>query len=214
MAQEIGHKGLFSNGFERSVFNKLETWFLKDGSKVLHNCAIPWKTGKITEADIIMICTCGIFVIECKRWHGIISNDCNRYHKHIPHDDRADYDADCENPFWQNHLHIVCLKKMLKRELGISDIPFFSLAVFPDECSIENVQARYEREYPVQIKSSMIKTIQAIKRTHRQVLGNRKIIEIHDSLKPYEPKTKEERLVQVRKIQQQRIVSYETRSGR
>jgi len=66
MAHQIGFKKLFSNTFEKTTCNKLETWFLKDGAKVLHNCAIPWQNGDITETDIIMIYTCEIYVIECK----------------------------------------------------------------------------------------------------------------------------------------------------
>lgn len=211
MAHEIGFKNLFSNTFEKTTFNKLETWFRKDGAKVLHNCALPWKTGGITEADVIMIGRCGIYVIECKRWHGVITNECGKYHKYIPHDDREDYDEDCENPFWQNHLHIKCLKELLKRELGIENLPIFSMAVFPDECSIENIEPKYKGDYPVHLKASMIQTIKKIDGTHRRTLSNRGICEIYDILKPLEPSTKEERLENVRKIRHQRNISFERR---
>jgi hypothetical protein len=213
MAHQIGFKRLFSNAFERTVFNKLETWFLNDGAKVVHNCTIPWPSKGVTELDIIMIHRSGIYVLECKRWSGIITNEGNRYHKYIPHDDKDDYDEDCVNPFWQNYLHIKCLAKLLNRELGIHGAPFHSLVVFPDTCSIEGIHPVYENEHPVHLTSSMVKTIRRIDKRHGRVLGESQIKEIHDLLKHYEPATQEERLVNANRIRQQRNASFEKKWG-
>jgi hypothetical protein len=214
MAHQIGFKKLFSNAFERTVFNKLETWFLNDGAKVVHNCALPWPSKGVTEIDTIMIHRSGIYVLECKRWSGVITNDGNRYHKYIPHHDKEDYDEDCVNPFWQNHLHIKCLAKLLKRELGIYGVPFHSLAVFPDACSIEGIRPAYDNEYPVHLKSSMVKTIRRIDTLYGRVLHEWQIDGIHDLLKPYEPTSQEERLANASRIRQQRQTSLEKKWGR
>ena len=209
MAHEKGFRKLFSNTFERRVFNKLETWFRKDGGKVVHNCAMPWENGNVTEADVIMVLRSGIYVLECKRWHGVITNEGSQYHKYIPHADREDYDARCENPFWQNYLHIKCLKKLLKREAGIKGMPIFSLAVFPDECSIEGIDPGYSNNYPVQISKSMIQTIKRIDSIHPPVFSTQQLNDIYELLKLYEPQSKEERLSNVTRIRQQRKISYE-----
>jgi hypothetical protein len=211
MAHEIGFGKLFSNKFEKSTFNKLETWYRGKGAKVLHNCALTWKSGKITETDIIMISMRGIYVIECKRWHGIITNNGARYRKHIPHQDRDDYIDDCINPFWQNHLHAKCLKELLRRQLGIDGLSIFSLVVFPEECSIEQIQPQYADEYAVRIGTDMIKTINSIERSHRTIFTRKQVNDMYDMLKPLEPTCKEDRLMNSRRIRDQRSVSFENR---
>ncbi len=64
------------------------------------------------------------------------------------------------------------------------------------------------------LNASMIQTIKAIKNSHQHILSNSQIHEIYDSLKIYEPKTKEERLINVSKIRQQRNISFEKRISR
>ena len=103
------------------------------GGKFLFNLYIPKEKDKITEIDVLLINTKGIFVIESKNYSGWIFGDKNsrRWVQMLLYGYGQKQKNYFYNPILQNKTHIEYLKKIVKL-----DIPMYSIIVFSDECEV------------------------------------------------------------------------------
>lgn len=200
MAHETGFSKHFSNKFEKSIYNSIQTWFPQ--SKVFHNCALPWTNGDITEVDLIVVSKVGLYVLECKNFSGMVSNEEGKWMHVIEHTDRPDFNKRFNDPFYQNNNHIRCLRKLLKLE---DNIPVFSMVVFADKTDIDNVTYDFPLRTVVQGKKGVCTMIQRIEQKQKAIISRQQLESIAEQLDTYEPKSEEERLRNVRRIRAQKM---------
>ncbi len=98
--------------------------------RVLHNILLK-NGGESVQIDHIVIGRSGIYVIETKHYHGLVSGGENTYHWHH-YIGGKDYEF--YNPCRQNRGHIRVLKRLLR---DYSDLPVYSIVAFPTECGVE-----------------------------------------------------------------------------
>lgn len=104
--------------------------------KVFHSCYIPTTPGHTTEADIIMVHECGVFVLECKNYSGWISGR-GEEEKWIQCQERYGEIKKKEfyNPIKQNDTHLIYLDKFIDQ-----DVPYYSYIVFVGDCLIQDIE--------------------------------------------------------------------------
>jgi predicted RNA-binding Zn-ribbon protein involved in translation (DUF1610 family) len=119
---------------EYLAYKKLES-FEKSGAKFLFNVYIPKTNGKTTEIDMLMICPKGIIVFESKNYSGWIFGSQNKenWYQTLPAGRRCHKEV-FYNPIMQNESHVKHLGKFISEP-----IPFYSVVVFSDKCSFQNV---------------------------------------------------------------------------
>ncbi len=141
-------KGEEPNFFEKLAF-KLSNWndkgaygefitgyaidCVNDYHKVIKNVYIPHK-GRTSEADIVLVTTKGIYVIENKNYSGWIFGNENykNWYQTFPNGEKYTF----YNPIWQNRTHIRALSKYLNLDINL----FHSYIVFSGEACKCKVQ--------------------------------------------------------------------------
>jgi hypothetical protein len=110
--------------------------FEKKGGKFLANLLIPKRQGGTTEIDLLLICSKGLFVFECKNYDGWIFG--HEWHKKwtqtLPKGRSLCHKEHFYNPIMQNASHIKHLKNLIGKNL-----PMRSIIVFSDRCEFKNV---------------------------------------------------------------------------
>lgn len=111
----------------------------KIGGKFLFNTVIPKRNGEPTEIDVILICSKGLFVFECKNYSGWIFGDelQKQWTQTLPIGPGRCHKEHFYNPIMQNASHIRHLKNLLGKNL-----PMWSIIVFSDICEFKNVTVR------------------------------------------------------------------------
>lgn len=103
---------------------------LPEQYKVINNVLIPTTTST-TQIDHIVLSPYGIFVIETKNYRGwIFGNEDKDFWIQII----FNYKGQFRNPIQQNMGHIKALKHLLR---NFEDIPFISIIVFSDKCTLK-----------------------------------------------------------------------------
>lgn len=132
--------------FELEVVDKL----IQNGfCNVFHNVYIPTCKGKVTQIDVLLVHTMGIFVIECKNWDGVIWGDSrwNRWIKISGFKKYGKYGAgktinlnanEIFSPIRQNDYHVSILKNYFSQMLELSP-PIFNVIVFNSSADNLNV---------------------------------------------------------------------------
>lgn len=121
---------------EYLLYQKLAA-YEKEGAKLLFNCYIPKRDGKLTEIDAIMIHRSGIYVFESKNYSGWIfgSENDEQWTQSLL---GKGYEAQKEhffNPVLQNKLHI----KHLSRILRGYERKIYSVIVFSNRCELKSI---------------------------------------------------------------------------
>lgn len=111
----------------------------RHGSKFLLNTRIPRTNGETTEIDVLLICSKGIIVFECKNYDGWIFGDevQHKWTQTLPKGRGRCHKEYFYNPIMQNSTHI----KYLKQFVG-KNVPMWSVIVFSDNCVFKNVTVR------------------------------------------------------------------------
>lgn len=111
--------------------------FERNGAKFLFNVYIPKENGETTEIDVLMICSNGIYVIECKNYSGWIfgSEDQLNWYQTLPTGRMGSHKEKFFNPIIQNRNHIKHLKKLIGERFSV-----FSIVAFSDKCTVKNLQ--------------------------------------------------------------------------
>ncbi len=109
--------------------------FEKNGGKFLFNLLIPKKQGGTTEIDVLLICSKGLFVFECKNYDGwIFGNEMQKkWTQTLPKGRSLCHKEHFYNPIMQNASHIKHLKNLIGKNL-----PMRSIIVFSDRCEFKN----------------------------------------------------------------------------
>lgn len=113
--------------------------FENNGGKFLFNVLIPKGNGETTEIDLILICSKGLFVFECKNFSGWIFGDelQKRWTQTLPVGRGRCRREQFYNPIMQNSSHIRHLKNLIGKS-----IPTWSVIVFSDRSVFKNVTIR------------------------------------------------------------------------
>ena len=98
---------------------------LEDGEYLLENLLVPFKNGRKTEIDAVLITRKGIFCIETKSWMGSISgNDEDEYWLQAYRDESRGVRKH-RNPVKQNRAHCNALKGTLNKPIKIENVVMF-----------------------------------------------------------------------------------------
>lgn len=110
--------------------------FENDGGKFLFNTIIPTNHNGTTEIDVILICSNGIFVFECKNYSGwIFGNELQRnWTQTLPQGRGRCHKEYFYNPIMQNAAHIKYLKNLLGKNIRVQ-----SIIVFSDRCVLKDI---------------------------------------------------------------------------
>ncbi len=113
--------------------------FENNGGKIFFNVLIPKRNGETTEIDLILICSKGLFVFECKNFSGWIFGDELQKHwtQTLPIGRGRCRKEQFYNPIMQNSSHIRHLKNIIGK-----NIPIWSVIVFSDRSVFKNVIIR------------------------------------------------------------------------
>ncbi len=110
--------------------------FENNGGKFLFNILIPKGKDEITEIDVLLICSKGLFVFECKNYSGWIfgKEAQKRWTQTLPKGRGCCHKEHFYNPIMQNASHIKHLKNLVGKSL-----PIWSIIVFSDRCIFKDV---------------------------------------------------------------------------
>jgi hypothetical protein len=113
--------------------------FERNGGKLLLNLYIPKWNGETTEIDVLLICSKGLFVFECKNFSGwIFGNESQRmWTQTLPKGRGCCHKEQFYNPIMQNASHIKHLKNLIGKNL-----PMWSIIVFSDRCVFKDITIR------------------------------------------------------------------------
>ena len=101
--------------------------------KILSNVYIPRKDGTMTEADLVMVATTGIYVFESKNYSGkVYGNERHKNWTQVIEKKKYQF----FNPIWQNKAHINALKYTLDNKY---DNLFKSYIVFSKRCTLGKI---------------------------------------------------------------------------
>ena len=124
---------ILENNIKDILIDKLSDIYMK----ILSNVVIyDLSTDEMTEIDLLLLTTSGIYTIECKNWSGTIYGtvDDNTWTQFFNKDERTNK---YYNPIKQNVHHIDFLMKYLNIEKN----RFRSYIVFPDKTNIKYLEA-------------------------------------------------------------------------
>lgn len=166
---------------EYLIYKQLES-LEKDGAQFLFNCYMPSGTHGITEVDVIMVHTSGIYVFESKNYAGWIFGDerDRQWTQSLVSKDRTKIKNYFFNPLKQNRIHIRALRAII----GYDKRPIYSVVVFTDRSVLKNVNYtdRYAR---VITQDDLLLAVRGLKRRSENVLTAEEVSNIKSALYPY-----------------------------
>ena len=166
---------------EYLIYKQLES-LEKDGAQFLFNCYMPSGTHGITEVDVIMVHTSGIYVFESKNYAGWIFGDerDRQWTQSLVSKDRTKIKNYFFNPLKQNRIHIRALRAII----GYDKRPIYSVVVFTDRSVLKNVNYtdRYAR---VVTQDDLLLAVRGLKRRSENVLTAEEVSNIKSALYPY-----------------------------
>ena len=159
---------------EDLIFNALIMHFRTNN--ILRNFYLRKKSGKLTEIDLLLVTTKGIFVFESKNYSGWVfgNEESRQWTQTFPNGLKFKH----YNPIIQNKIHIECLKHNL---LKFSNVPYFSIIVFGEDCELINVSVSSNNVYVIKL-SETISTIYNILSLHEDVIEESTVNEIIEQL--------------------------------
>ena len=114
-------------------------------------------SGKAHEFDIIFICKKGIFVIECKNWHGTIKGNVydskDGFNKYLEYKRPNGAFQKLQNPIVQNRSHIHTLRKRITMDVfggNAPKIPYYNIVITSDRLDIKHLNTKQNTNQPVQ----------------------------------------------------------------
>lgn len=106
------------------------------GGKFLFNILIPKGNNETTEIDVLLICSKGLFVFECKNYSGwIFGNEAQKnWTQTLPKGRGRSHKERFYNPVMQNAAHVRHLKNLVGE-----NAPMHSIIVFSDRCTLKDI---------------------------------------------------------------------------
>lgn len=154
--------------------------FENKGGRFLFNVNVPKKNGDTTEIDVLLICTKGLFVFECKNFSGWIFGDelQKNWTQTLPTGRGLCRKEQFYNPIMQNSAHI----KHLKNFIG-KNIPTWSVIVFSDKTVFKNITIR--SKVNVVNHNRVVSVVKAICSHAQDIYTEAEINDIHSKIYPY-----------------------------
>lgn len=151
------------------------------GARFLFNIYLPKNNGELSEIDVLMICSKGLFVIESKNYSGwIFGSELQKYwHQILPKGSRKSQKNQFYNPIMQNHSHIKYLKSFLGMQL-----PTQSIIAFSDRCTLKSVQVDSLDVSVVNRRNVSMVVSEFYNRPTTQYIAEKTIDEIYSKLLP------------------------------
>ncbi len=141
---QITKNSYFSVKYDKGKHTEYLTWkslrhLENNGSKFLFNVFIPTKNNGTTEIDVLLICSKGLFVFECKNYSGwIFSHEAqNNWTQTLPQGRGRYHKEYFYNPIMQNASHIKHLKSLIGK-----NVPMRSIIVFSDRCVLKDIRIK------------------------------------------------------------------------
>lgn len=154
--------------------------FQYQSARLLHNLYLPTTNGNTTEVDSVLITHSGVFVIEVKNLSGWIFGDADQKYwcQSLPasHGSRK---HTFYNPIWQNGTHIRALRQLIDQ-----NVPYYSIIVFPDHCTLKQITLRDARANIVYV-SELASLIKQVHEMEENRLSDTDIFKIYTKLYPY-----------------------------
>lgn len=166
---------------EYLIYKQLES-LEKDGAQFLFNCYLPSGTSGITEIDVIMVHTSGIYVFESKNYAGWIFGDerDRQWTQSLMSKDRTQIKNYFFNPLKQNRIHM----RALRAVIGYDKRPIYSVVVFTDRSVLKNVN--YTDSYArVVTQEDLLLAVRGLKRRSENALTDEEVSNIKSVLYPY-----------------------------
>jgi hypothetical protein len=178
--------------------------FENTGGKFLFNIFIPKGNGETTEIDVLLICSKGLFVFECKDYSGwIFGNEAhNKWTQTLPQGRGRCHKESFYNPIKQNASHIWHLKNLVGK-----NVPMRSIIVFSDRCTLKNITTK-SNDVNVTNHYDLESVItQICNQTPTVIYKETEINDIYNKLYPYtqfDYEVKEKHIENIRKTSSQR----------
>lgn len=167
-----------ANGEYRTL-SQLES-VVSESSRFLFNLYVPTRDGKTTEIDAVIITPNGVIVVENKNYSGWVFGDANQRYwcQTFPSS------SGCEkhrfyNPIWQNGTHVRALRDVLAKNL-----PFYSVVVFSDRCTLKKVTTEGTNAHVVYAKD-LPWLVSRIRKVESDYLTDKEIFKIYQRLYPF-----------------------------
>lgn len=150
----LNHSKNHENKISNIVAYYIKKWIFK-------NIYLKKSDGKFTEIDVLAVYNTGVYVIECKYMAGKIIGD---------EDDRSWFQLKSNNacneflnPIIQNNIHINACKQILNKY----KLPYYSIIVFGNNCTIPNItQYRAKNVFVIRKKECSALINQLISKQH------------------------------------------------
>jgi hypothetical protein len=155
--------------------------FESEGGKFLFNTLVPKWNGETTEVDLLLICSKGLFVFECKNYSGwIFGTETQRqWTQTLPKGRGRCHKEHFYNPIMQNASHIRHLKNLFGR-----DLPMRSIIVFSDRCVLKDVTV-YSDDIAIIKHGIIASAVRSICKQMQDVYTEAEIKAIYNALHPY-----------------------------
>lgn len=152
------------------------------GGKFLFNIIIPKKSGGVTEIDVLLICSKGLIVLECKNYGGwIFGNETQKnWTQTLPQGRGRCHKEYFYNPIMQNASHIRHLKNLVGK-----NILMHSIIVFSDRCVLKNITIKSTNISVINHCSVVSVVSQIWNRTQSEFYTEAEISNIYNKLYPY-----------------------------
>lgn len=156
--------------------------FENNGGKFLFNVFIPKGNNKVTEIDVILICSKGLFVFECKNYSGwIFGNEAQKnWTQILPQGRGRCHKEYFYNPIMQNASHIMHLKNLIDK-----NVPMRSIIVFSDRCVLKDITIRSNSVSVANYSSVASAVTQICNQIQTDTYTEIEVNDIYNKLYPY-----------------------------
>ncbi len=173
--------------------------FENNGGKFLFNVFIPKENDKTTEIDVLLICSKGLFVFECKNYSGwIFGHEAQKnWTQTLPQGKGRCHKEYFYNPIMQNASHIKHLKNLVGKNVSIR-----SIIVFSDRCILKNITVKSDDISVINHYSIAPVVAQICNQIQTDIYTEIEINDIYKKLYPYtqfDYEIKEQHIENIRK---------------
>lgn len=153
-----------------------------NGGKFLFNALIPTVSNKTTEIDVLLICSKGLFVFECKNYSGwIFGNETQKnWTQTLPQGRGNCHKEYFYNPIMQNASHITHLKNLVGK-----NAPMQSIIVFSDRCVLKNITVKSNNTSVTNLRNIATVVTQICDQIQTEIYSETEISDIYQKLYPY-----------------------------
>lgn len=152
--------------------------FENNGGKFLFNIYLPKSNNKMTEIDILLICSKGLFVFENKNYSGwIFGNEAQKYWTQTFSNGRK---YSFYNPIMQNAIHIKYLKPLIGK-----NVPLYSIIIFSDACTLIDIAVKNNNIIVTNLCKVTSFIAQICNQVQGELLTQTEVSNIYHKLYPY-----------------------------